>query len=216
MKTVICIEGADGSGKSTLAKLLIGECESRGLRWQLIGRKAEDSSPDIAKITSLSQELDKGAPPEAGFHLRIAREHLRAEECRRSDADIVILDRFILSVLSRVRTDGTDAEPYIGHLKAVMRQADLAATVFCQCPFEVAWRRVNDEVKSGGRASLSPKEAKGEQYLRRLHDAMKNDFEMLTWLGDKYSISTNLGLAQLRFSIIALAEAVFPSEQERS
>ena len=193
MKTVICIEGADGSGKSTLAKLLIGECESQGLRCQVIGRKAEDSSPDIARITALSQELDRDAPPEAGFHLRIAREYLRAEACRQSDANVVILDRFILSVLSRLRTDGTDAEPYIEHLKAIARRAELAATIFCECPFEIAWQRVNEEVQRGRRLALSPKEAKGEAYLRLLHNSMQLDFEKLTWIGSKHSIPTHVG-----------------------
>ena len=192
MKTVICIEGADGSGKSTLAKLLIGECESRGLRCQIIGRRSEDSSPDIGRITSLSQDLDSGAPPEAAFHLRIAREYLRTEECRRSEADVVILDRFILSVLSRLRTDGTKTEQYMDHLKDIARRAQLAATIFCDCPFEIAWQRVNEEVEDGRRVTLSPKEAKGEPYLRQLHDAMTADFQGLSWIGEKYLFPTNI------------------------
>ena len=198
MKTVICIEGADGSGKSTLAKLLIGECQSRGLRCQVIGRRTEDSSADIGRITALSQELDKEAPPEAGFHLRIAREYMRAEECRRSEADVVVLDRFVLSVLSRIRTDGTKVQPYIEHLKDIVRRANLAATVFCDCPFETAWKRVTDEVQTGGRAALSPKEAKGEQYLRLLHESMSTDFENLTWIGAKHSIATFTGVQASR------------------
>ena len=193
MKTVICIEGADGSGKSTLAKLLIGECQSVGLRCQVIGRRTADSSPDIGRITALSQELDRDAPPDAGFHLRIAREYLRAEACRQSDANVVILDRFILSVLSRMRTDGTNAESYLEHLRAIARRAELAATIFCECPFETAWQRVNEEVQRGRRLALSPKEAKGESYLRLLHNSMRDDFEKLTWIGAKHSIPTHLG-----------------------
>ena len=193
MKTVICIEGADGSGKSTLAKLLIYECESRGLQCQVIGRRYGDSSPDIGRITALSQELDKEAPPEAGFHLRIAREYLRAEECRRAEVDVVILDRFILSVLSRLRTDGTDAGRYMEHLKEIALLAELAATILCDCPFEIAWQRVNAEVESGYRANLSPKEAKGEGYLRLLHKSMQTDFKQLTWIGSKHLIPTYMG-----------------------
>ena len=198
MKTVICIEGADGSGKSTLAKLLISECESRGLRCQVIGRKAEDSSPNIARITTLSQELDKDAPPDAGFHLRIAREYLRAEECRRSDAEVVILDRFVLSVLSRIRADGTNAGQYIEHLRAIVTQAALDVTIFCDCPFETAWMRLNKAVESGQRASFSPKEAKGASYLRELHETMKKDFSQLTWLGRTYSVPTDQNAIELR------------------
>ena len=194
MKTVICIEGADGSGKSTLSKYIVEKCQSLDWSWEIIGRRANDSSADIGKITSLSQHLDVDAPPQAGFHMRLAREYLRAEQALCSAARIVVLDRFVLSVLSRIRVDGTHPELYIDTIKDIALRSTLDATIYCDCDFEIAWQRVNAEVESGRRTSLSPKERKGATYLRQLHEAIKDDFDHLSWIGQKHSIATDQGL----------------------
>jgi thymidylate kinase len=106
----------------------------------------------------------------------------------------VILDRFVLSVLSRIRVDGESGSTFLPHLKDIAVRSTLAATIYCDCSFETAWDRVNAEVRNGGRAALSPKEMKGPIYLRRLHDAIKADFDRLDWIGAKYSIATDRGI----------------------
>lgn len=201
MKTIISIEGADGSGKSTLCRHLLAECKNRGWTAQVIGRTDEDALPLVAKITKLSKELTSEGnsyPVEADFHLRIAREYIRAESCRRAVSQVVILDRFVLSVLSRMRVDApSGAARYIDHLKDVVRHAGLAATIYCKCPFETAYQRLISDVEGGRRGSLSPKEQRGKDYLQSLHEAMALDFEALTWIGTKRDIATDSGLTEM-------------------
>ena len=204
MKIVICIEGADGSGKSRLSEELVKLCSERGLTSRVIGRKAVDATPAIGAITALSQDrrqTHKIDSPDADIHLRLAREHLRAEECGRSSADIVVLDRFVLSVLSRVRINCLDDERLVSQLRGIAAKAELGATLYCECPFEVAWSRVTASVESGERESLSPKEERGPEYLRALHDIMKDDFNELDWIGDKYAIDTASGIEIMRHQL---------------
>lgn len=196
MKLVICIEGADGSGKSRLSDELVRQCEQHGLTSQVIGRKALDATPAIGAITALTQDLPrkhKLESPDADIHLRLAREHLRAEACLQSTANIIILDRFVLSVLSRIRVGGLPDECLVSQLRDIAAKARLGATLYCDCPFEVAWSRVTASVASGERESLSPKEERGTDYLSALHNSMRADFDRLDWIGDKYSVDTSQG-----------------------
>lgn len=167
----------------------------------MIGRTDKDALPLVGKFTTLSKELTserRAYPVEADFHLRIAREYVRAESCRRADARVVILDRFVLSVLSRMRVDAPPgAERYIEHLNGVVQHADLAVTIYCKCPFETAYQRLIADVQRGDRSSLSPKEQRGKAYLQSLHDAMASDFEGLTWIGTKCGIATDSGLNEM-------------------
>lgn len=204
MKIVICIEGADGSGKSRLSAELVELCDQRGLTSKVIGRKAADATPAIGAITALTQDLlrkHQVDSPEADIHLRLAREHLRAEECRRSSADIVVLDRFVLSVLSRVRVNRLADERLVSQLCDIAVKAELQATLYCECPFEVAWSRVMASVESGERESLSPKEERGPEYLRELHEIMRADFNGLAWIGRKYAINTASGIEVMRHQL---------------
>jgi thymidylate kinase len=213
MKIVACIEGADGSGKSTLTRELVRLCESKGISTHVIGRKADDSTPTIGAITGLSQRLqqdDASYPVETDIHLRLAREYLRAEQCMRSTSQLVILDRFVLSVLSRVRAAGLNDDLYIAQLQEIAKTAGLNATIYCDCPFEVAWARVNASVASGDRSSLSPKEQRGSAYLRDLDEWMRRDFRRLEWLGNTYSVMTAKGSELMRTQCAEILERWFP------
>lgn len=207
MKKIICIEGADGSGKSSLAKTIIEECTRRGLTSRIIGRRVEDGGPFIGRVTSICQELaEAGAASvtEADFHLRLGREYLRANECRRAKADVVILDRFVLSVLSRMRVDGNDARRFIPHLRDIVSVSGLTATIYCNCAFDTAWKRVAKDVESGKRDGLTPKERRGRTYLKKLHEAMRDDFSRLKWLPVRHPIDTDKGIDKMKEQVLAV------------
>jgi len=207
MKKIICIEGADGSGKSSLAKTIIEETTKRGLSSRVIGRRGADGGPFIGRITSLCQDLAENGTAsitKADFHLRLGREYLRANECLSAKADVVILDRFVLSVLSRIRVDGNDARCFIPHLRDIVSVSGLTATIYCNCAFNTAWTRVGKDVESGKRVGLTPKERRGRPYLKKLHEAMSDDFSKLKWLPSRHRIDTDKGFGKMKEQVLAL------------
>lgn len=211
MPPIICVEGADGSGKSTVIGLIQEQCSARKLRCELIGRTAGFASSDVVTLTDLTKHFIREKDlfvPQVDFHLRLAREYLRAHSCRRSTADVVVLDRFVLSVLSHIRADSDEVEVYIPHLREIAAIAGVSATIFCQCPFELSLERLVHDVASGNRSSLSPKEARGPDYLRVLFTSMVNDFGRLDWLGSKIAIRTDVELSttleQLQKNVVPL------------
>jgi thymidylate kinase len=144
MRIVLAIEGPDGAGKSSLATFLMKLCRQRGHPFTLVGRREGTANALIGKLSRLLNEDGKGFTPQGALLVRLAREYQRAQLAASVPSGLVVLDRFVLSLLALVRLNGLDPAPFQAMLRDVVARAHLYATVFVQCPFEVARQRVQE------------------------------------------------------------------------
>ena len=82
----------------------------------------------------------------------------------------MVLDRFVLTILSLIRIHGQDAELLTPLLREITMRANLHATIFVQCPFETATSRVK------GRRQRLPSGSKSEILLRRVAGYLEEEF----------------------------------------
>src|SRR5437870_983393 len=111
MKIVLAFEGMDGSGKTSLAVFTSKLCEQHNQRYTLIGRRESYSSALVGRLTGLLHDEAANLVPQADIALRIARDYQRAALAAAVPAGIVVLDRFVLTLLSLARFHGFDPDP---------------------------------------------------------------------------------------------------------
>jgi thymidylate kinase len=192
MKIVVAIEGVDGSGKSSLAEFIRDLCQKFGQNCTLIGRRIGYISPAVVKLSQVLKEEVRNLTPQADVFVRIAREYQRAHLASLAPQGIVLLDRFVLTVLSLARVYGQDAEPLMSFLREVVARADLRATIFAQCPFDIAWSRVQNRRPGGGSAI----KVRGEKMLRRVAEFMEADFQLGVLTGQKWLVDNSKTLEE--------------------
>jgi thymidylate kinase len=191
MGIVLAIEGVDGAGKSSLAGSLQRLCQEYGRPFTLVGRGEATSGPLVGKLSRLLRE-EAGLTPPADVFVRLAREHQRACLAAVSPG-VVVLDRFVLSLLAQVRLNGLDPYPFLHLLRDVVSRAHLHATVLVRCPFAVAERRARDRDRGG-----TTWERHGVSLRQRLGEFLENDFESGTLTGQQWPVDNDgeLGAAE--------------------
>lgn len=172
MKIVVAIEGPDGAGKTSLSLFMQKLCEEHGQRFTLIGRRGSHASPLVNKLTRFLQEECPHLSTHADVLMRLAREYQRAYQAANASSGLVVLDRFVLSVLALVRLNGHDVAVVLPFFKDIIARAHLHATLFVDCPFDMALARAQE--RSPGPLT---KRNYGEPLLRRMAELMARDFE---------------------------------------
>jgi thymidylate kinase len=185
-KIVVAIEGVDGAGKTSLAHYIQELCRQRGLSCALIGRRTGQVTPTIVKLTRLLREEVSNLAPHADIFVRLAREYQRAHLASCSPPGIVVLDRFVLTVLSMARIYGHEIDALLPQFREIVARADLHATVFVHCPFETAWARVQERNQG-----LTPARSRGEKLLRRVADFLAADFERGLVTGQQWLVDNS-------------------------
>jgi thymidylate kinase len=186
MRIVLAIEGADGSGKSSLATFLMKLCRQRGQPFTLVGRREGTANALIGKLSRMLNEEGKGFTPQGAILVRLAREYQRAQLAASVPSGLVVLDRFVLSLLALVRLNGLDTAPFQTMLRDVVARAHLHATVFVTCPFEIARQRVEErEAAAGGNGKTSV------QLLQQLARFQEEDFRAGTLTGQQWLVDNS-------------------------
>lgn len=158
-KYVLAVEGIDGSGKTTVVKELAALCASRSIPFSLIGRRPDSAPPAVAAFTDLLRAHGSEFALETDLMVRIAREYQRAVEAARAVSGLVVLDRFVLSVLARAQAERLSHIPVTQTLTRAAHMARLDGTLFIRCEFAKAWARI-----TSGTTPLAFKETRGEAY----------------------------------------------------
>jgi thymidylate kinase len=186
MKLVLAFEGLDGAGKTSLAMFVRRICQQRELKYTLVGRREAYASPLVGRLTGVLHEEASALTPHAETFLRIARDYQRAALAASVKSGVVALDRFVLSLLSLSRFHGVDAEPLVRVLQDIIARAQLHATIFVRCPFELARARVRE--RSQG---LLPKRSRDERFLRRMGEFMEEDFLRGSLTGQQWPVDNS-------------------------
>jgi thymidylate kinase len=189
-KIVLAIEGIDGSGKSSLVESLARLCAKHGQRFTQVGRRDGNISPAIARLTQFLVEETRHLTPQGDVFLRIAREYERAQQAALTQSGLVVLDRFVLSVLALARVNGPDVRLVEPPLREIAEHAGLFATMFVQCPFEVARRRVQER-----RPQTWKKKERTERILQRMADCMREDFRRGHLTGQQWLVDNSASFA---------------------
>jgi thymidylate kinase len=205
MKIVLALEGIDGAGKSSLARALQKRCEQLELPCTRIGRRSGSITPVVLKLTNLMAEEARQLTPLAEVYLRVARESVRAHLAAGAPSGVVILDRFVLSVLALARLNGHDVELLTCQLKEIVSRADLHATIFVRCPFESAWERVQGRKP---RMVLPP--GNNKSLLRRMAEFVEEDFYRGMLTGQQWTVDNSKSMEEAEEQ---LAEYLIPYVQ---
>jgi thymidylate kinase len=191
MKIVLAIEGTDGAGKSSLACYIQDLCQQFDCRCSRIGRRTGSINQAVAKITQVIGEETGRLTPQAEVYLRLAREFQRAHSAAMAPAGVVVLDRFVLTLLAQARVNGLEVSSLTRQLKEIVDRADLHATIFVGCPFEQAWERVrhrNEGMRSNRWTS--------EKILRQMAQFMEEEFRRGALTGQQWPVENAGTLAE--------------------
>jgi thymidylate kinase len=186
MKIVLALEGTDGAGKSTLARFLKRLCEQQDQPITLIGRRGTLASPQVSKLSHILTEEEHELVPPAEICVRVAREFQRAFLAAQAPPGVVVLDRFILSVVGLMRIYGLDVQPLLPLLKEVIARAYLHATIFVKCPFDVAASRVKNR-----NPQAPAKGHRGERINRRLAEVIEEEFQRGILTGQQWLVDNS-------------------------
>ena len=185
-KIVLAIEGADGAGKSTLLDKMKLLCDVYGRRLTRIGRRGKHAHPLVGRMTRLLHEEGDELTPFAEISLRLARESQRADLAAAAPAGIVVLDRFVISLLALIRNHGENTEPFLPVLRQITERAGLYATIFVECPFDVAWDRLRRRDEGSAVRDL-----RGQAVLQRLAQLAEEEFRRGEFTGRPWPIENS-------------------------
>jgi thymidylate kinase len=190
MKIVVALEGVHGAGKSALAGSIAALCEQHGQQCSRVGRRTGYTTAAVGRLTQLLREEARHLTPHAEIFVRVAREYQRAHLAAAAPPGVVVLDRFVLSILALARVHGCDVDLLTDVLKETAARADLRATIFVKCPYEVAWSRVEQRLQA-----LSSTLVGGETMLRRMAEFMEEDFYRGILTGQQWLVENSKTLA---------------------
>jgi thymidylate kinase len=190
MKIVVAVEGIHGAGKSSVARLIGDLCEQHGQRYSRVGRRTGHTTPAIGRLTQLLREEARHFTPHADIFLRVAREYQRADLAASAPAGVVVIERFVLSILALARVHGLNVDLLGPSLEDMVARADLQATILVKCPFEVAWGRMDERLQS-----LSSSMIRGEKILRPMAEFMEEDFRRGILTGQQWLVENSTTLA---------------------
>jgi thymidylate kinase len=202
MKIVLAFEGADGAGKSTLVSATKNRCAEFGRQFTAVGRREVSASPVVARLSKVLHEEAGPLLPQADVFVRIAREYQRGALAAAVPTGVVVLDRFVLSILGLVRYYGHDADPILTILKDIVARAHLFATVLVQCPFELAASRVQQRDKGSLLRIIGD-----ERAHRRLAELIEEDFRRGLLTGQQWTVD---GSGTLQDAEAQLMAYLFP------
>jgi thymidylate kinase len=191
MKIVLAIEGMDGAGKSSLGRFVQRLCAEHGMRCSRIGRRTGYVSPCVSKLTQLLGEETGNLIPQAEVFARMSRESQRAHLAMSAPPGIVLLDRFVLTILAIARVHGLDIDLILPLLREMATQVDLHATIFVTCPFDMAWQRVEKRNKG-----LSSVLRRGEKLFRRVAEYLEEDFHFGLLSGQQWLVENSKTLPE--------------------
>jgi thymidylate kinase len=187
MKIVVAFEGMDGAGKSSLARFVAELCEQYGQTCTRIGRRTGNNvTPGIAGITDILNEEGPRLVPYTSVFLRLAREYQRTHLAAAAPPGVVVLDRFALSIHALARLNGQDVELLFPFLREMVIRANLHATVFVHCPFDLAWARV--QRRNQGRTMVR---GWNEQLLSRMGEYMGEEFRRGILTGQQWEVDNS-------------------------
>ena len=161
----VSVDGFDGAGKSTLVAGLSRDLSRRGVTVAVIDRTLPQSTPQIDALARAIKRSDGGIQPLDELTdalVRAACGHERITVGRAADADVVLLDRWLLWDLRR-----TTDRAYATTRRIFAEIVDGAGTLvplLLDIDFETAWARVTQRG-----TALSPRELLGADHNRALH-----------------------------------------------
>ena len=191
MKIVVAIEGMDGAGKSSLGRFVQRLCAEHGQPCSRLGRRTGYISPSVAKLTRLLGEESGNLTPQAEVFARLAREYQRAHMAASAPPGIILLDRFVLTILALARVHGLEVDLILPFLREMTVRADLHATIFVTCPFDMGWRRVAQRNKG-----LSSVLRRGERIFRRVAEFLEEDFHFGLLTGKQWHVDNSRTLQE--------------------
>lgn len=199
MTYAIAIEGGDGAGKSTLCSYIADLCQKFELSYVVVGREAENASAAVGEISYLLSSVDDRGrtllTPNADLHIRLAREYQRINLALSYAKDVLVFDRFVLSVFAAATINQVLDSLTQPLLIDLIMKVHLQSTVYCDCPFDVSWKRVLQRANAGIRP-LSGKEAIGPDYNRNLVNIMETEFNKGIITGKKWRVDTSSSIEQ--------------------
>ena len=200
-KYVLALEGGDGSGKTTVAQIIENHCLKNKVPYHYIGRNLHNAPKHIYALTNVLQEFGNCYSARTEIMIRIAREIQRATEGAKLLNGLVVYDRFVLSVLARSYVDNIfdlPVEFLLDHATAI---SGLNATIFIDCPFEIAWDRIQVAFLTTGE-NLSSKEKKGMEYNRIFLSHHKKLFETSEITKNKIILENSIGKDVLKLKTL--------------
>jgi thymidylate kinase len=191
MTLILAFEGTDGAGKSTLVGTTKDRCEQFGRRFTAVGRREASASPAVGRLSKVLHEDTFTMLPHADVFVRIAREYHRAALAAAVPSGVVVLDRFVLSILALARYYGHDVGAIESILKDIAARAHLFATVLVQCPFELAASRVQERDKGSMLRNFGD-----DRVHRRLGELIQEDFRRGLLTGQQWLVDGSGDLQQ--------------------
>jgi hypothetical protein len=91
-------------------------------------------------------------------------------------------------------------------LHGAVHKAGVTGTVYVDCPFPVAWERVQQGIRTGTRRP-SPQDKRGPEYNERLYHFPRADFERGELTGERWRVDNSGSLEEAQRQ---LEEQVLP------
>lgn len=209
-KFVIALEGGDGSGKGQVRTWIEDYCHSHNVEVAFIDRSGVRADSKVASLTRFLQdhefeERDDEESQKVDIHTRIAREYLRSQVANALTADMIVLDRFVLSIRARIAAAGIHVPGADEAFLDLVKLVGLSATILCDCDSSKSWERVIARAASEG---LSPKERRGEAFNRRLTQFLRMQFEEGELTGARWPVRTDQALDASRADLFEYFSAL--------
>ena len=182
LKKIIALEGSDGSGKGQIAAMIRKHAMKAGVLTEVIDKGDVELTEKLTAIINIaniqSVELSFEWDKQPHVLCRIAREIVRYRQAQMSSAQLVILDRYLMSTMAHAFSLGVEENSNLVKelilICGAQRRVD--GVVHCWVPFEVGWERVSRDL-GRSRFRLSRKEAKGESHNQLLYDNLERIIE---------------------------------------